>query len=271
MARSVDHSAPAPDRADPGDLAPRFRALRRYNVLAAVAHAAQAAAVVVLANDFALPVGATYLLGPPGTPGGEQVELFQIPLGPAVAGFFALSALFHAIVASPWFFGRYTAGLAQGHNYFRWVEYSLSSTLMIVLIAQITGMTDAAALLGIAGANASMILFGWLQEKYATPGDGDLLPFWFGCVAGVVPWLAVLVYVVAPGSASEAEPPGFVYGIVISIFLFFNVFALIQWLQYRRVGRFADYLVGERAYISARLVAKSLLDWQIFANTIIPT
>ena len=270
MARTSDR-ATAGTPAPPADLTPRFRSLRRYNVIAAVAHAAQAIAVAVLSNDFALPVTATYLEGPPGTPGGEQVQIFDLPLGPAVAGFFALSALFHAIVASPWGFPRYTAGLAQSRNYFRWVEYSLSSTLMIVLIAQVTGMTDAGALLGIAGVNASMILFGWLQEKYHTPGDGGWLPFVFGCVAGIVPWLAVLVYVVAPGSTSGAEPPGFVYGIIISIFLFFNVFALIQWLQYRRVGKFADYLVGERAYITASLIAKTLLAWQIFANTLIPT
>lgn len=269
MSTTVDHPAGTPSSA--GDLALRFRSLRRYNVLAAVAHALQATAVVALSNDFALPVTGTYLDGPPGTPNGDQVVLLDLPLGPAVAGFFALSALFHAIVASAWFFPRYTAGLLRSQNIFRWVEYSLSSTLMIVLIAQITGMTDVAALLGIAGANASMILFGWLQEKYHTPGDGGLLPFWFGCIAGLVPWLAVLVYVVSPGSTSGAEPPGFVYGIVVSIFLFFNVFALIQWLQYRRFGRFADYLVGERAYITASLVAKSLLAWQIFANTLIPT
>lgn len=253
------------------DLTPRFRSLRRYNVIAALAHAVQAVVVVVLSNDFALPVTATYLEGPPGTPGGEQVQVFELPLGPAVAGFFALSALFHAIVASPWGFGRYTAGLAQGHNYFRWVEYSLSSTLMIVLIAQITGITDVAALLGLAGVNASMILFGWLQEKYHTPGDGGWLPFVFGCIAGAVPWLAILVYVVSPGSTSGAEPPAFVYGIIVSIFVFFNVFALIQWLQYRPVGKFADYLRGERAYITASLVAKTLLAWQIFANTLVPS
>lgn len=268
MARTAE----PPTAAAPGaDRAARFRSLRRYNVVAAVAHALQAVAVAALSNDFALPVTATYLAGPPGTPAGEQVEILDLPLGPAVAGFFALSALFHAIVASPWGFPRYTAGLAQGHNYFRWVEYSLSSTLMIVLIAQITGITDVAALLGLAAANASMILFGWLQEKYHTPGDGGWLPFVFGCVAGVVPWLAILVYVVAPGSTSGAEPPGFVYGIIVSIFLFFNVFGLIQWLQYRPVGKFADYLRGERAYITASLVAKTLLAWQIFANTLVPS
>lgn len=250
---------------------PRARSLRRYNVIAAVAHAGQAVAVAVLSNDFALPVQATYLAGPPGSPGGEPVVLFDLPLGPAVAAFFGLSALFHAIVASPWFHARYARGLGEGHNYFRWVEYSLSSSLMIVLIAQITGITDAAALLAIFGVNASMILFGWLQEKYHTPGDGGWLPFVFGCIAGIVPWLAVLLYVVAPGSTTGVSPPGFVYGIIVSIFVFFNVFALIQWLQYRKVGRFADYLVGERTYITASLVAKTLLAWQIFANTLIPS
>ena len=41
---------------------------------------------------------------------------------------------------------------------------AISSTLMIVLIALVTGITDLAALISIAFVNASMILFGWLME-----------------------------------------------------------------------------------------------------------
>lgn len=247
--------------------ADRFAGLRRYNLIAAAFHAAQAVAVVVLANDFAIPVTGTYLVGPPGSPG-ETVPIFDVPIGLAVAGFLALSALFHLVVASPTSFRRYTEGLTAHHNYYRWVEYSLSSSLMIVLIAMITGITDIAALLALFGVNASMILFGWLQEKYQEPGDGGWLPFTFGCMAGAVPWIAILVYVVAPGSTSGAEPPAFVYGIIVSLFLFFNVFALNQWLQYKQVGRFRDYLVGERAYITLSLVAKSALAWQVFGGTL---
>ena len=73
-----------------------------------------------------------------------------------------------------------------------------------------------------------MILFGWLQEKYESPGSGGWLPFVFGCIAGIVPWLAIAVYVIAPGSTSDAEPPAFVYGIIISLFVLFNIFALVQ-------------------------------------------
>jgi hypothetical protein len=64
-------------------------------------------------------------------------------------------------------------------------------------------------------------------------------------------------------------PPTFVYGILVTIFVLFNIFALNQWLQYRRVGRWADYVYGETVYIVLSLVAKSALAWQIFANTLI--
>lgn len=134
------------------------------------------------------------------------------------------------IVASPQFFGRYSKGLAEQRNYFRWVEYSISSSVM-----------------------------------------GGRLPFIFGCIAGAVPWVALIFYVFAIGGPSETSAPAFVYGIVITIFLFFNSFALVQWLQYKKVGKWSEYLRGERTYITLSLVAKSALAWQIFANTLIPT
>jgi hypothetical protein len=246
------------------------KSLRKLNVGAGVFHAVAALLVLYFSNSFSLPVTATYLAGPPGSSFTEPVTLFSVRVGYAVALFLALSALFHFVVASKTFFGRYIDGLKQNINVFRWVEYSFSSTLMILLIAQITGISDYAALLAIAGVNASMILFGWLQEKYENPGSGNWLPFIFGCIAGVVPWLVVLVSVLSPGSPSNATPPAFVYGIIVSIFLLFNSFALIQYLQYRAKGKWKDYLRGERAYIVLSFTAKAALAAQIFANTLIP-
>ena len=245
----------------------RLRTLRRDNALAAAVHLAQAIAVLALATSFALPVTASYLAGPPGTVPLEPDELFEIPTGAAVAGFLGLSALAHALVCTVWW-RRYVADLSQGRNPARWVEYSLSASLMIVLIAQLTGISDIAALIALFGVNASMILFGWLQEHYERPGGGGWLPFSFGCVAGIVPWLAIGIYLFSPGSASAAEAPGFVYAIFVSLFVFFNVFALNQWLQYRARGRWADYLFGERVYIVLSLTAKSALAWQVFAGTL---
>jgi len=241
--------------------------LRRDNAVAGLVHLVQALVVIVFATSFALPVTASYLLGPPGTPTQDPVALFEIPTGAAVAAFLALSALAHALVCTVWW-RRYITGLDRSRNPARWVEYSISSSLMIVLIAQLVGISDIAALLALFGVNAAMILFGWLQERYEEPGGHGWLPFTFGCIAGIVPWLAISIYLLSPGSASSATPPGFVYAIFISLFVFFNIFALNQWLQYRARGRWSDYLFGERVYILLSLTAKSALAWQIFAGTL---
>lgn len=253
----------------PTDVAPKMRQLRRLNLIAGVFHLVQMILILILATDFTLPITAAYMEGPPGTPLNDPVTLLNVSVAWGVAAFFGLSALFHFIVASPMFFGRYVAGLLDRHNYFRWVEYSLSSSIMIVLIAQIIGITDVAAIIAIFGVNASMILFGWLQEKYVQPGGG-LLPFWFGCIAGIVPWIIIVIFVIAPGSTSGNQTPGFVYGIVISLFILFNCFAIVQFLQYKPVGKWSNYLRGETAYIVLSLVAKSALAWQIFAGTLVP-
>ena len=246
---------------------PSFSRLRNLNVGAATLHAMSAIAVIALANNFGLPVSANYMAGPPGTTKRQIVHFFDIRMAWLVGAFFILSALAHLFVATA---GRekYEGHLAQNRNPYRWVEYSLSSSLMIVAIAQLTGIEDVAAVVALIGVNASMIGFGWIQERYEQPG-GSLMPFWLGCGAGVVPWLAIGVYLIGPGASAHA--PGFVYGIYVSLFVAFNCFALVQYLQYKKVGRFSEYLVGEKTYLVLSLAAKSLLAWQIFASTLAAT
>ncbi len=242
-----------------------MKSLRRDNVMMGMLHFVQGVAVLALANGFSLPVTAAFLEGPPGSAPPPPATLFEIPIGGAVSVFLFLSAFFHWLIASPPFSSRYLAGLEHHRNNFRWVEYSLSASVMIVVIAMLTGISDIAALIALFGVNAAMILFGAMQEKYEEPG-GSLLPFWLGSLVGVVPWIAIGAYLTSPGSG--AEPPAFVYGIFVSLFVFFNTFALNQWLQYRRVGRWSDYLYGERVYVLLSLVAKSALAWQVFAGTL---
>jgi hypothetical protein len=258
--------APADD-AEPGTDTLDVGRLRLLNATFGMAHLVQAVLFVVLSTDVDLDVTALFASGPPGDPvdpAGLEV-VFSYPLGPAVALFSLLSAGFHFLIAAPWGWLRYQRELAKGQNRFRWVEYSMSASLMIVLIAGITGITDVAALIALFGVNASMILFGWLMETTNTARRRvDWSPFVFGCIAGAVPWIAIAVYLFGAGD----EVPNFVYGIFVSIFVLFNCFAVNQLLQYRRTGRWTDYLFGERVYVWLSLIAKSALAWQIFANVL---
>jgi hypothetical protein len=244
----------------------KLNSLRYWNIVVGLILAAQAVAMAVLTNRFSLPVTATFMDGPPGTTA-KLHHLFDIQTGWGVFAFMAISAIALLTIASPWVFPWYKKNLLQSKNYGRWVEYFFSSSIMIVLISQITGLSDIAALLAIFGINACMILFGAVQEMYEKPGRPNWLPFWMGSFAGIIPWIGIAIYVAAPGIS--ASPPGFVYGIIVSLFVFFNCFAVNMVLQYKQVGRWRDYLFGEKAYILLSLTAKSLLAWQVFANVLV--
>ncbi len=239
----------------------QLNGLRNWNIGVGLILAVQAILIAVLTNNFSLPVTATFMQGPPGT-APVLHHLFNIATGWGVFAFLAISAVSLLLIASPPVFPWYKRNLLQQRNYGRWIEYFFSSSIMIVLIAQITGISDIAALMAIFGSNGCMILFGALQEKYEQPGKAGWLPFWFGSFAGIIPWIAIAVYTAAPGL--NVAPPAFVYGIIASLFIFFNCFAVNMVLQYKKVGPWRDYLYGEKVYILLSLTAKALLAWQVF-------
>jgi hypothetical protein len=242
----------------------RLGNLRKWNLGLTVLHAAQALLLLVMTSDFAITITSTFPAGPPGTRLGAPEPLFDLPIGPFVALFLVLAALDHGLTATV-ARGVYERDLAAGINRFRWVEYSVSATIMVILIATYSGITDITGIVAIAGANVAMILFGWLQERMNPPGRErtTMLPFWFGTIVGIAPWIAIMTNFIG-----AAEIPGFVYGIVIGEIIFFFSFGLNQWLQYRGVGRWREYLYGEKTYLVLSLVAKSYLAWQIYGGSL---
>jgi hypothetical protein len=246
----------------------KLTGLRRWNGAMAALHFAQGAALLALASSFSLPVTSSFLRMDAVTDKlvAAPDELFRLRVGPLVAAFLFVSAVAHSALASPWLHRWYERNVSRGINPARWIEYALSSSLMMVVIAMLVGIYDIASLILIFALNATMILFGWLMELHnQTTQRTNWTAYWFGCFAGAVPWIAVAVYL-----AGAADPPGFVYGIFASLFVFFNVFAVNMVLQYRRVGRWRDYLYGERVYVLLSLFAKSALAWQVFAGTLQP-
>ena len=249
----------------PAETNQRYRRLRALNLLAGVLLAAEAAFMLLASNNLAMPVTASYLRNDPVAVTGPTMPqvVFSLGIGPAVAIFLALAALDHLLVAAPPVHRWYEHGLARRANYARWIEYSVSASVMIVLIGLFTGVRDLAAVVAIFAVNTAMILFGLLMERQQRPGAADWSAFWFGSLVGIVPWALIALYVAQP-----AQVPGFVYAITIIQFVLFFSFAANMALQYAQIGRWRDYIHGEVAYIVLSLTAKSLLAWLIFANVL---
>lgn len=248
------------------DKATRYARLRRFNLGVGLIHLAQGIVLLALANDLTLPVLATFLADDPIQQQQAVPEVvFELPIAVLVAVFVFFAAADHLLMTLPGIKDWYERQLDKQENYARWIEYSISSSIMIVLIAAFVGIWDLAAVVAIFGVNTSMILFGLLWERTEKPGKGaDWSAFWYGTFAGVVPWGILGYYLFAGGG----EVPGFVYAIYGVQFVLFFTFALNMALQYAQIGRWKDYVFGEYAYIVLSLAAKTLLAWLIFGNVL---
>ncbi len=228
--------------------------------------------MIVLSNDFALPVFTNYLKFDPTTLSLQPLmeNFTELRVGYLVASFLILSSIAHFTVSLPKVYEWYIANLKKGINYARWYEYALSSSVMIVVISMLVGVYDLSSLILIFFMNMMMILFGLMMELHnQTTKKTDWTSYIFGCIAGIIPWVVIALYLFGSGDG-ENKAPDFVYWIFFSIFVFFNTFAVNMVLQYKKIGKWSDYTFGEKAYIVLSLVAKSLLAWQVFAGTLRP-
>jgi Heliorhodopsin len=251
----------------PSAVEAKLRRLRIFNLVVGIVLLIQGVLMLLLSNNYAAPVMTHYL-------GEGAGRAFPIPidrqvgslrLGPMVALFLLLSGVALLLIAAPGINNWYRRNLLKGANYGRWIEYSITASIMIVVIAMLSGVYDLSTLILLFFMNAMMILFGWMMELHnQTTQKTDWTAFYFGCIAGAVPWVIIWLYFVSAASDPTSKMPGFVYGIMVSLFVFFNIFAVNMVLQYKKVGPWRDYLFGEKVYIILSLTAKALLAWQVF-------
>ena len=255
--------------------------LRRFNLIMGGLHLIQGIAMLFLATnviqkigEFSPEISQFYLAFNPETRSLETASrvLFELPFGVMVASFLFISAIAHALVSIPKKLNEiYNADLVKGINKFRWFEYALSSSIMIVLIATLFGIYDIASLILIFIVNATMNLFGLVMEQLNVGRSKDNIewgPFIWGSIAGVAPWIAILLYMFGTGNFGEV--PWFVWAIVGTYFVAFNTFPINMILQYKKVGKWADYLYEERNYIVLSLVAKSIIAWLVLFGAMQP-
>jgi hypothetical protein len=199
-----------------------------------------------------------------------QVLFTVTHLGLLLAAFPLISALAHFTIA----FTKnkaYNENLKKGMNPYRWYEYAFSSSIMIWIIATFVGIWDFWSLAMIFVLNAMMIMFGYLMELVNQKTEKtNWSSFFLGCISGGFPWVVLFAYFGGAVASSEGNVPNFVYVIFVVYLALFMSFAVNQVLQYRAVGRWRDYLYGERTYIVLSFVAKTFLVWLVFIGLFKP-
>jgi ABC-type multidrug transport system fused ATPase/permease subunit len=256
----------------------QLQKLKKFNVIMGMFHLVQGIIMLVLASsviqkiaEFQPTIVQYYQTFNVQTRSLETVskELFTLPFGILVSSFLLLSALAHGIIY--FMSDEYFKGLKKGINRFRWFEYALSSSVMIVLISTLFGIFDIGTLTLIFIVNATMNLFGLVMEELNSGKNGKDInwgPFVWGSFAGVAPWAVIFMYMFGTGNFDMV--PWFVWAIVGTYFVAFNTFPINMYLQYKQIGKWKDYLYGERVYIILSLVAKSILAWLVLFGAMQP-
>lgn len=240
--------------------------LRSWNVLAATLHLAQAIALFVLAglNTRTLSVFNTVMTGRPGsnTTLYEHHELLIQPIFVG-ASFATMSALAHLFIAS-----NMSSIIASRRNPWRWAEYSISASTVLISICVFSGVSDVYAILNACGCTVAMILFGDMSDRYVgllrkqqkEPNPMEWYrAFVYGCIVGIIPWAAIFASFFQSIAASPTQVPWFVYSIVFTLFFQFMCFGVVHLLQ---LMGWLSFEQAEWTYVLLSLMSKSSLSWQ---------
>lgn len=186
------------------------------------------------------------------------------------AGLFILmSCIDHITCIVPRLRQHYEYNIERHQSPTRWIEYSFSASLMRMHIAQVAGVTDAHILFLIFVMTHVALYFPAVHEMMNAKAraDGYLqnwTPFFMGTVPHVASWGVIFFYFFS--GLNRGDPPGFVVTIVVSLFFLDMSFPTCFVLQWRKVGVFQDYLVGEFGFIMLSFTTKTFLAWITLAG-----
>lgn len=159
----------------------------------------------------------------------------------------------------------YTRDIQDGINVVRWIEYSITATLMTWIIAQLSGITNIylVFLLAVVG-NVVLQWHGYFFELNMSQDQWikRCSPMISGFVLFTGQWSILACYFFRTVSANGGAP-WFVWVSFFGLLVTFLLFPLIQILYYYK--KFVDdWYKYEFYFILLSLISKLLLDWTLF-------
>lgn len=247
------------------------RSLQKFNAIMGLVHLAQATVMLFILNySLKIPIVTRFFdKAPDGAFTISTKVLVDVPIAVVAPAFILISALFHFIIASPFYARRYEANIKKGYNPMRWIEYSISSSIMLVALLMMGGINELSSVVFVFTLNFLMNMWGLEMERYNQLTDKTKwFPYNMGVIAGIVPWIiGGLYFWVSTSNVADSIPWYAKAGFLVT-FLFFNSFAINMVLQYLKVGPWKKYVFGERTYIWLSLIAKSALAWILVLGTL---
>lgn len=174
--------------------------------------------------------------------------------------FFLITSFFHAVYAVT-DQGLYTRMITRQNNYLRWVEYSITSTIMLYIIALISGVKDEGVFILIGATNVAMIAQGHLIEQCVADKKPWVVPMMVGFLLLFSEFTVITkdfenrIHDVE-SSPLQGKMPRWIKYMIIVLFMFYSVFGFVSlYGAYSRVS----YENIEKSYLLLSFVSKAVL------------
>jgi len=173
--------------------------------------------------------------------------------------FFFITAIFHG-----YYFltghGRYPSMIGKKNNFVRWIEYGISSTIMIYIIAMMAGVKDINCYIAIGVLNIGMILQGQMVEQHIANNISPWIPLITGFLL-----LAGEIAIISREFDQRIHEASDILGkslpswLPSMIYILFFMFALFGFVPILGIVLKLPYPTIERIYLWLSLLSKATL------------
>lgn len=254
--------------------------LKKWQLAMGVLLAAQALAVLLFSNAYEVPLWLFYVtkdslqsaLRSHTVTAPAVHELTRINIAYPVALMLLVTAALLFLHATRWR-ASYEARLKQKIQPLRWVVTAFSGSLLLVTVGLLLGMQDLVGVVLLAGLMVLLSLaMAAIEVNSAARRQKPLSWLTRGpaLVAGALPLLLLVVYIVANNVFGSTGTPGYGYWLLATVALGWLLAGTNLYLLDTKKGTWASYGFGEYCYLGIFFVLETAVTWQVFAAVLHP-
>jgi hypothetical protein len=190
-------------------------------------------------------------------------DMFDLNVVYLLVAILAVSAIAHLLIATV-YKTSYQANLAKSHNKIRWLDYSVSFSLTIVVASLLAGIHDIVTLLAIVVLTIiSAVLALSVESKSISSKTVDWRSLMVALGASLAVWTGIFIYVTHSVVYGQVSIPNYIYFALLSLFGLSIAIHVNTYLSFKRLGRWANYQHSELMFVLLSFVAKVALVWWV--------
>lgn len=235
---------------------------------------AQIILLVLFAKDFWVSITTNYLAYDSLLSKSEQIvhgagtsRLFDLNIIWLLIFILGVSCIGNFILATR-YNTKFKAGLKNGNSIFNWVIYGFVSSMLMLVLALLSGIFDISSLIMLFSINIFVYILGWIYHLRLR-NDKQLAKFALMSTikATILPWAVIIIYIFGTFVFGGNSINAWIYLVYLTVLLAqIGLIYIYNQIQ-NQSGKWKNILFAERAFLTVIFAWQTLVIWQVFFGT----